>query len=273
MAHRASFEDVEAWAEHYVGSTDLSVKLAPPPPPDVFRRGATPRRLLGPGRPPELRSARRGDRLPKPEALRETQHRAKIMHAFLHHELQAAELMCWAILAFADAEGPFRRGLLRICQDEIRHMRAYQRHLERLGHRVGDFPVRDWFWTRVPSCKTKTSFVAVMGMGFEAANLEHSSTFAERFRAAGDEDGARVQERIGREEIAHVRFATKWFATWTGGCDFATWAEALPPPWSPMLMRGDPIAEAARLRAGMSEAFVAELRAYVPAAKGRTAPT
>ena len=265
----AEFADVEAWAEHYVSSTDLRVKLQPPQTPAQFRADAIPRRLSEPGRPAQFRRARRGERTPKLEALKQPHNRARALHAFFHHELQAAELMCWALLAFADAELEFRKGLLGICLDEIRHMNAYREHIESLGCKVGDFGVRDWFWKRVPSCPTKLAFVAVMGMGLEAANLEYASDFAARFRVAGDEQGALIQERIAKEEVSHVGFATRWFALWTGGCDFETWAAQLPPPMSPWVMHGSPIASEARQRAGMSPDFIAALAAYVPEPKGR----
>ena len=265
----AAFSDVEAWAEHYVLSSELSFKIAPPAPPQQFRVGAAPLRLAAPGRPPEFRPARRGERTPKLEALKEPYYRARALHAFFHHELQAAELMCWALLAFSDAELEFRKGLLGICLDEIRHMNSYREHIEALGCKIGDFGVRDWFWKRVPSCPTKLAFVSVMGMGLEAANLEYAADFAARFRAVGDERGAAIQERIANEELSHVSFGTRWFARWTGGCDFETWAAELPPPLSPWVMHGTPIAESARRRAGMSAQFVAALAAYVPEPKGR----
>jgi uncharacterized ferritin-like protein (DUF455 family) len=268
-APTSDFPDVETWAEHYVLTTNLSDKLAPASPPTRFRERATPLRLEQPGRPPEFRLARRGERTPKLEALKEPQYRARALHAFFHHELQAAELMCWALLAFADAEVELRKGLLAICLDEIRHMNSYREHIEALGFKIGDFGVRDWFWKRVPTCPTKLSFVAVMGMGLEAANLEYAGDFAARFRAVGDEAGALIQERIAKEEVAHVGFATRWFARWTGGCDFETWAAELPAPLSPWVMHGNPIAEGARQRAGMSREFIAALAAYVPEPKGR----
>jgi uncharacterized ferritin-like protein (DUF455 family) len=264
-----AFPDIETWAEHYVRSTDLRVKLAPPSPPKHFRPDAPPQRLAAPGRPPELRPARRGERTPKAEALSTAHYRARTLHAFLHHELQAAELMCWAMLAFSDAELEFRRGLLGICLDELRHLRMYAEHIRALGSDVGEFGVRDWFWKRVPSCRTKVEFVAVMGMGLEAANLEHAPSFAARFRLAGDERGAEIQERIAAEEVAHVGFATRWFTRWTGGCEFATWAEQLPAPLTPWVMHGVPIAEDARRRAGMPSEFIQKLREHVPAPKGR----
>jgi uncharacterized ferritin-like protein (DUF455 family) len=271
--HSPQLDDIESWAEHYVRTTELSFKLAPPPPPKLFRRAAAPLRICEPGRPSELRAARRGERTPKQEALEDPRYRARTLHAFLHHELQAAELMCWALLAFADAEVEFRRGLLGICLDEIRHMALYAEHIVGLGQRVGDFGVRDWFWKRVPSCRSKLEFVAVMGMGLEAANLEHAANFAARFRLAGDARGAEIQERIALEEVAHVGFATRWFKVWTGGCSFEEWAERLPPPLSPWVMHGSPIAFDARRKAGMTEEFLQSLQDFVPAAKGRPAPS
>ncbi len=268
---QSELDDVEAWARNYVSTTDLSFKLEPPPVPERFRIGAAPERLERPGRPSVLRPAKRGERTPKLEALADPHYRARTLHAFFHHELQAAELMCWALLAFCDAELEFRKDLLRVCKDEIRHMNLYRQHIEALGCKLGDFGVRDWFWKRVPTCKTKVSFVALMGMGFEGANLEHAPVFAERFRCVGDEAGALIQERVGREELAHVHIATRWYTRWTGRCDFDEWVSHLPPPLSPWVLRGDPLAVEQRRRAGMPEHFIAALASYVAAPKGRTA--
>jgi uncharacterized ferritin-like protein (DUF455 family) len=251
----------ERWAWDYIEATTLEGKLAPAAPPDDWESSAPARRLEAPGRPPELRVKARAD---KTRGLQAASGRARALHTFLHHELQAAELMAWAILAFPDAPEEFRDGLLRIALDEIRHMAMYAAQIERLGYHVGDFAVRDWFWLRVPACRDPAAFVAVMGLGLESANLEHTATFAARFREAGDEEGARVQELVGLEEIAHVRFGVRWFQRFTGGLDFAAWSEALPPPLSPLLMRGRPLRRDPRKRAGQTDQFLDELEAWEP---------
>src|SRR5438477_9568577 len=107
-------------------------------------------------------------------------------------------------------------------------MHLYAKAIERLGHDVGEFAVRDWFWERIPQSPDPASFVAVMGLGVESANLEHTATYAARFREVGDEESARVQEIVGREEIAHVRFGARWFEAFTGGFEFDVWCGALP---------------------------------------------
>jgi uncharacterized ferritin-like protein (DUF455 family) len=206
----------------------------------------------------------RAPKAPGPDAIRDPARRAALLHTFLHHELQAAELMCWAILAFPEAPEAFRLGLLGVARDEIRHMAMYEAHLEHLGARFGAFPVRDWFWERVPSAPTAASFVATFGMGLEAANLDHAARFTARLRAVGDIEGAAIEERIGAEEVPHVRFAIHWFTRWTGGDDFDAWRAHLPPPLSPILMRGAPIDREARLAAGFSPAFIDALERWSP---------
>lgn len=262
---------LDRWAWDYVLTTSLAHKMDPPPPPEAWSTSRGSRRLPSPGRPAELRVVARAE---KRRSLATPRGRALALHAFFHHELQAAELMAWAALAFADAPEEFRRGLVRIALDEARHMRVYAAEIERLGHRIGDFTVRDWFWQRVPTCRDAASFVAVMGLGLESANLEHAASFAAQFRAAGDEAAARAQELVGREEIAHVRFGVRWFpelvaargaAIEPGELDFATWQAALPEPLTPLLMRALPLARDARARAGQPAAFLDELEAWTPA--------
>jgi uncharacterized ferritin-like protein (DUF455 family) len=249
-------DHVEAWALRYVESDDLEVKVEPGPPPETFAADAAPRRLTAPGRPPALRVAAKSKRSLQAAQLRSPRYRAQLLHTFWHHELQAAELMCWALLAFPDAPLQWKRGLLRVCRDELRHMRLYQGEVERLGYRLGDFPVRDWFWQRVATCRTPLQFVALMGIGLEGGNLDHACRYAEGFAAAGDQAAARVQERVGREEIAHVRFAAHWFSRWTGGVEFARWQAELPPPLTPRLLRGRQLDRAARARAGLPPDFL-----------------
>lgn len=255
------FDSIDAWARAYVVSDDLAHKLAPPAPPRHFAAQPVPLRLPAPGRPPELRLASKSKRSVRREQIMVPRWRAHVLHGFLHHELQAAELMCWAILAFPDAPARFRFGLLKICRDEIRHLNLYRREVERLGFQVGDFPVRDWFWSRVRTCATPVQFVALLGLGLEGGNLDHAPRFSEWFRAAGDEAAARVQEVVAREEIGHVRFAAQWFAHWTGGLDFARWQQELPAPLTPALLRGRPINRTARRAAGLTDAFLDALEA------------
>jgi uncharacterized ferritin-like protein (DUF455 family) len=253
---------VEAWAKQFVLSGDLAIKLAPPPPPKIWESAPAPCRLTAPGRPRPLHLAQRARKSPGPGALRSPERRAELMHTFLHHELQAAELMAWALLAFPESPRAFRRGLLGVLLDEVRHMGLYQAYLATLGFTYGSFPVRDWFWQRVPNCPSPAHFAALMGIGFEGGNLDHTQRFADRLRAAGDEHGAQLEERIGREEIPHVRFALSWFRQFAGGDTFSLWTSYLVPPLTPTVMRGASINRESRLESGMSASFIDDLAAW-----------
>jgi uncharacterized ferritin-like protein (DUF455 family) len=253
---------IEAWARQFVLSTDLATKLAPPPVPKTWEKAPSACRLPSPGRPWQLGPTARAPKSPGAGALRSPERRAELMHTFLHHELQAAELMAWALLAFPETPLAFRRGLLGVLEDEVRHMGLYRDYLSSLGFTYGSFPVRDWFWERVPRCPTAAHFTALMGMGFEGGNLDHTQRFAQRLRAAGDARGAELEERIGEEEIPHVRFALAWFRKWTGGDSFSVWTTYLVPPLTPTVMRGAPINRKGRLRSGMSDRFIDDLAAW-----------
>jgi uncharacterized ferritin-like protein (DUF455 family) len=269
----ASWED---WAYAYLVTDSLEHKLAPPELPKTRDHGRaqhaepTPEvRALRPGRPRELALSWDKYKAPKSaHALRNAQKRAHLLHTFFHHELQAAELMCWALLAYPDTPEAFARGLLNVCMDEIRHMNMYRAQIEKLGFALGAFPVRDWFWERAPEARSAPAFLALMGLGFEAGNLDHSQRFEHLFREANDAEAAELMHLVGEEEVAHVAFAAHWFQKLAGPLSFEAWRAALPAPLSPMVMRGRPLAEARRLRAGFNQDFLARLSAWQPASPG-----
>lgn len=259
------------WCIDYVRSVSLEAKLEPPSRPSAWsteevgsfeRPSPEEIRSLRPGRPAGVRVVGRAEKIPKPGALGEASARVALLHVFMHHELQAAELSAWAVARFPSAPAEFHSGLLRVLDDEARHARMYKERIEALGGSYGDHAVRDWFWQRARTCESEVQYVALMGLGFEGANLEHAERFEQLFEAAGDRESARLMRRIGTEEIAHVRFAARWFAKWTGAAstpDFDAWTAALPPPLTPAVLRGTPIARDRRARAGLSDAFIERL--------------
>ena len=254
---------IESWCFELVSTHSLAHKVEPPEVGNAAWEADPPvRRLARPGRPAQLAVTGRSARTPSAKTL---SGRAQLVHTFLHHELQAAELFAWAILAFPDTPRAFRAGLLGLCREELAHLGLYRRHLEQLGFAVGAFGVRDWFWERVAGCENAAAFVALMGLGLEGANLEHCARFAAEFRAAGDEDGAAVLERVGREEVGHVAFAVRWFERLSGApLDYERWRASLPAPLTPSVLMGASLNREARLRAGQGEAFLARLAAEPP---------
>lgn len=256
---------VSDWAKAYILSESLAFKIDPPVPPERFHEDGGALRIAAPGRPSELRVVMRANKTPKPGALVRPEPRAALLHTFWHHELQATELFAWAILAFPETPEEFRRGLLGILLEELGHMRLFQGEIERLGFQIGAFPVRDWFWQRVPSVTSPLSFLALVGLGLEGVNLDHSASFSKQLEAAGDPLAAAVERRVGRDEERHVDFARRWFEQFSGEkLDFKAWQDVLPAPLSPLLFRGRSIDRAARLRAGMDAAFIDALETWRP---------
>ncbi len=252
-------DTVERWLWDFVTTTDAELKLRPPERPGAWERTPPVRVLSAPGRPPGWCLLDKAPKRVKPGALEHARRRCQLFHTFLHHELQAAELMAWALLAFPETPAAFRRGLLSILEDELRHLKLYREYLHDHGVRFGDFPLRDWFWTRVPQSQHPAEFVAVMGLGFEGGNLDHAERFARWFRDAGDAHGADILERVCAEEERHVRFAARWFRELTGGLSFEAWRAHLPEPLTPTMMRGHALNRPARERAGFDATFLDRL--------------
>jgi uncharacterized ferritin-like protein (DUF455 family) len=259
---------VERWAFNLITSVDLDGQLKPPACPRVFEDDPPSRTLEKPGRAPELEPIAKAPKSPRAGALVRDAERVKLIHTFLHHEIQAAELFAWALLKWPRTPRSFRRGLAALAQEELLHARLYAEHLTRLGAKVGDHGVRDWFWERVPSCSSPAEFCALQGLGFEGGNLEHMARYAAAFRHAGDNVGAQLLLRIAKDEERHVRFARRWFERWTGPLVFDRWREHLPAPLTPTVLRGRPLARAARRRAGLDESFLDELEQWIDAPSG-----
>ncbi|HEY0552924.1 MAG TPA: DUF455 family protein, partial [Thermoanaerobaculia bacterium] len=132
--------EIRDFAQRLVTTEDLAVKLAPAPAGLTDDAPGPAIRFERPGRPPGLEFQRRIE-VPSIEGMPDLAQRPRILHALANHELQAAELFAWALLAFPEAPGDFRRGLLRILDDEQRHTRMYIARVEDAGARFGDFPV------------------------------------------------------------------------------------------------------------------------------------
>ena len=115
--------------------------------------------------------------MPPPAAWPDVAQRVRILHALANHELQAAELFAWALLAFPDAPAALRRGWLGILAEEQRHCRLYIARVEASGAHFGDFPVSGHFWRKAAAIRTPFEFVCAMGLTFENANLDFTGDY------------------------------------------------------------------------------------------------
>lgn len=251
--------EIRDFARALLLTEDLDVKLAPAPVELTDADPGPPLRIERPGRPPNL--GFQSVEVPSIEGFHDPSQRARILHALANHELQAAELFAWALLAFPDAPSEFRRGLLKILDDEQRHTRMYIARVEDSGARFGDFPVNGYFWSKVADLTTPLRFLCAMSLTFENANLDHTLEYAEAARRAGDLKTAAVIDRVHRDEIEHVRFGWTWLQVFKKD-DESAWDAFnanLAWPLRPAKARGRTFHRRGREAAGLDAEFIRRL--------------
>ncbi|HEX7180222.1 MAG TPA: DUF455 family protein [Thermoanaerobaculia bacterium] len=241
-------------------SEDLDVKLAPPREELTDERPGLAFRAEGPGRPAHLRFAKAD--VPSFEGMPDPAQRPRILHGLANHELQAAELFAWALLAFPDAPPAFRQGLARILLDEQRHTRMYIARLADSGARFGDYPVNGYFWKKAESIRSPLDFICAMSLTFENANLDHTIDYAEAARRAGDPKTATVIEQVHRDEVEHVRFGWTWLQVFKEEDESAweAYRRSLAWPLRPARARGPSFHRQGREAAGLDPEFIRRLK-------------
>ena len=254
---------VRSFAARVVAAETLTEKLAPPPRDlrdDDRGSGEAPET---PGRPPELRIVPgRAAKVPPLTGWPDIAQRCRIIHALANHELQATELFARALLAFPEAPEDLRRDLLSVLRDEQVHTRLHIRRLEALGGRFGDHPVSGLFWHRVVETRSPAEFLAAISLTFENANLDHAPTIAAVARSNGDEETARILDRIAEDEIRHVSVGRRWLEHYAepGESQWEAYRRVLQWPLHPGRARGTEYHPESRRAAGLDEEFIARLR-------------
>ena len=253
---------VRDYARRVVCAETLEEKLAPPASELRDEVPGPPQRLAEPGRPDTLRiRPGREVKVPKISGLADRLQRARVLHALANHELQAAELFAWALLAFPKAPAEFRRGLLTILGDEQRHTRMYIARLEAAGARFGDFAVTGYFWNKVDHITCPLDFICAMSLTFENANLDHTLEYAEAARRVGDPKTVAVIEKVHRDEVEHVRFGWTWLRRLKPRDQSAweTYRNHLRWPLRPAKARGRVFHRSGREAAGLDADFIRRL--------------
>lgn len=166
-----------------------------------------------PGRPerPELLPP---NRMPKRGKGGSERGRIALWHALAHIEFVAIDLALDMAGRFGEAMGRgFVDDFLRVAADEAMHFALLERHLATLGSHYGALPAHSGLWDAARATALDVAArLAVVPMVLEARGLDVTPATLERVRAAGDERGARILERILDDEIVHVRFGSTHFA-------------------------------------------------------------
>jgi uncharacterized ferritin-like protein (DUF455 family) len=244
---------------------DLEAKLAAAPVDPTLEHPAV--RIGRPARSPELRMRSPVAPLPRPRELADRDARARCLARFAHHELMAVELFAWALLRWPELPQPMRLGMLAILGEEQHHCRLYLGRLHAHGSQLADHELSDYFWKHVPAIESSpagpSAFLAAMGLTLEQANLDFAPLYRDAFRQAGDEESARVCERVHRDEVGHVGFAVHWLRALGGahaGGDIELYERAVPFPLCAARAKGRRFDATARSQAGLSQEFVDYVR-------------
>lgn len=254
-------------------SGDLATKLAPIPamptgaPEERAGAGSAPEpvEIQTPRREPGLEMGPGSEALPRPGALSDPAARVRCIARFAHHELQAVELLAWALLRWPELPAQLTQGLLHVLADEQRHTRLYLARLDAHGAALGEHaPHSDYFWKHAPvmAAGGPPAFLAALGLTLEQANLDFSMLYRDAFREAGDEETARVLEVVHADEIGHVAVAARGLRRLMPdhADDLARYEEAVPFPLSAARAKGRRFEAEARRRAGLDESLIEHVR-------------
>ena len=256
--------ELREYARGVLAARSIDDKLRPPPAALTDDAPGEAVRWESPERPAPLAIASsRAIKVPPVAGMADPAQRARILHALANHELQAAELFAWAILAFPGAPAPFRRGLVGILADEQRHCRLYLERLAAHGVGFGDYPVTGHFWHKLDAVHTPLEFACTMGLTFENANLDFARAYIDAARTAGDDATVEALEIVHRDEIEHVRFGWRWLARLKpdGASMWDAYNASVEFPLGPRRARGASFDADSRRAAGLDEDFIARLAA------------
>ncbi|GAB4403550.1 MAG: ferritin-like domain-containing protein [Rhodoferax sp.] len=163
-----------------------------------------------PGRPPRPQLVA-PQRLPK-RSLHTPLGRATLIHALAHIELNAVDLALDAVWRFDGMPPAFYADWLRVAQDEARHFKLLQAHLQTLGYDYGDFDAHNGLWEMAE--KTADDALARMALVprvLEARGLDVAPALRDGLARAGDAAAASILDVILREEVRHVAIGNRWY--------------------------------------------------------------
>ena len=191
--------------------------------------------------------------------------RIALWHSLAHIEFVAIDLALDMAGRFGAQMGEgFVNDFLAVAADEAMHYALLDRKLRSLGSYYGALPAHGGLWQAALGTRHDVAArLAIVPMVLEARGLDVTPATLERVKAAGDENGAKILTRILDDEIRHVAFGTKHFievAQNRGNQPEILWKSlvrehfrgAVKPPFN----------DSARLAAGLSRDFYAEIALY-----------
>ena len=186
--------------------------------------------------------------------------RIALWHSLAHIEFVAIELALDMAGRFGAQMGrEFVSDFLAVAADEAMHFALLERKLETLDSSYGALPAHDGLWSAArDTAHDVAARLAIVPMVLEARGLDVTPATLDRVRSQGDENGARILQRILDDEIRHVAIGARHFGELCRAKD-----ENPPQIWRKLVGKyfsgslKPPFNDSARSAAGLSRDFYA----------------
>ena len=138
------------------------------------------------------------------------------LHGIYTGELQAMEAAGRTLFDFPDAPWEFQLDMARQVWDESRHSEIFQRLVEYMGAKPGDYVETEILW-RCTQAEDPAARVAGINRGLEGLACDVFDQLIRIAQRNGDEVIERSVDYVLADEITHVRMGSKWMRKLTEG--------------------------------------------------------
>src|SRR6516225_4662688 len=138
------------------------------------------------------------------------------LHGITTGELQAMEAGGRTLFDFPDAPWEFQLDMARQVWDESRHSEIFQRLVEYMGAKPGDYVETEILW-RCTQAEDPAARVAGINRGLEGLACDVFDQLIRIAQRNGDEVIERSIDYVLADEITHVRMGSKWMRKLTEG--------------------------------------------------------
>ncbi|KAF9923558.1 hypothetical protein FBU30_006407 [Linnemannia zychae] len=101
---------------------------------------------------------------------------------------------------------------IQMACDEAKHFKWLNERLESQGAHYGDLPVHASIWDScTDTARSALARMAVVHMTIESRGLDVNPATIARFSRSGDEESAKMLQKVHDDEVTHVQIGHRWF--------------------------------------------------------------
>jgi uncharacterized ferritin-like protein (DUF455 family) len=138
------------------------------------------------------------------------------LHGIMTGEFQAMEAAGRTLFDFPDAPWEFQLDMARQVWDEARHVEIFERLLEYMGGKAGDYVETEILW-RCTQAEDPAARVAGINRGLEGLACDVFDQLIRIAQRNGDKVIEQAVDYVLADEITHVRMGSKWMRKLTEG--------------------------------------------------------